>query len=196
MMGRSPDDKHEDDMPSLEGHLLIASKELRDPNFARTVVLMVRHNEEGALGLILNRPLDVRLRQIWEQVSSSSCARNDAIHLGGPCEGPLMALHEEPSLGETQVVGGLYFCTHQNYLEELAGDLERNVRFFAGFSGWAAGQLEGEMDQDSWLTLPAKAQHAFAEVVDLWDQVTREVAGKRILETLKIREVPPDLRMN
>ena len=78
----------------------------------------------------------------------------------------------------------------------LSGDLEHNVRFFAGFSGWAGEQLEGEMEQDSWLTLPAKAQHAFAEEVDLWDQVTREVAGKRILETLKIREVPPDLRMN
>lgn len=183
-------------MPSLEGHLLIASKELRDPNFSRSVVLLVRHNDEGALGLILNRPLEVRLRQVWEQVSSSPCKRDDAIHLGGPCEGPLMALHDQAPLGESQVVDGLYFCTHRDYLEELAGDTEHNVRFFAGFSGWAAGQLEGEMEQDSWLTLPAKSQHAFAEEVDLWDQVMREVAGKRILETLKIREVPPDLRMN
>jgi putative transcriptional regulator len=183
-------------MPSLEGHLLIASKELRDPNFSRSVVLLVRHNDEGALGLILNRPLEVRLRQVWEQVSSSPCTRNDPIHLGGPCEGPLMALHDQPPLGESQVVEGLYFCTHRDYLEELAGDPERNVRFFAGFAGWAAGQLEGEMEQDSWLALPAKAAHAFAEEVDLWDQVMREVAGKRILETLKIREVPPDLRMN
>jgi len=195
-MRRPPEVTHEDDMPSLEGHLLIASKELRDPNFSRSVVLMVRHNDEGALGLILNRPLEVRLRQVWEQVSSTPCKRNDPIHLGGPCEGPLMALHEQASLGESQVVDGLYFCTHRDYLEELAGDPERNVRFFAGFSGWATGQLEGEMEQDSWLTLPAKAQHAFAEEVDLWDQVMREVAGKRILETLKIREVPPDLRMN
>ncbi len=183
-------------MQALEGQLLIASASLADPNFFHTVVLLVRHNDEGALGLVLNRPLEVRLRQVWEQVSSTQCERNDAIHLGGPCEGPLMAVHDDPTLAESQIVPGLFFCTHRDYLEQLAGDPERRVRFFAGFAGWAEGQLEGEMTHDSWRTLPAKIEHAFAKESDLWDLLSRQAAGKQILDALKIREVPPDLRFN
>ena len=67
-------------MESLQGHLLVASTQLLDPNFIRTVVLMVQHNDEGALGLILNRPSDTRVSQVWERVSDSPC--HTGQHLG------------------------------------------------------------------------------------------------------------------
>lgn len=183
-------------MSSLQGQLLIASAELRDPNFYHSVVLMVRHGEDGALGLVLNRPLDVRLSAVWEQVSSAECKRDDRLHVGGPCEGPLMAIHDEPTLAESEIVDGLYFCTGRDFLEQLALDESRRVRFFAGFSGWGGEQLEGEMQQDSWHVLPAKPSHVFDVEVDLWDKTMREVAGRKILSSLKIRDVPPDLRLN
>src|SRR5687768_14464149 len=106
-------------MNYLQGHLLLASNELRDPNFFHTVVLLVRHNDEGALGLVLNRPLNVRLSQVWEQVGGGVPARNDVLHLGGPCEGPLMALHDEPTLGESEALPGLHFTTGREQLEQL-----------------------------------------------------------------------------
>jgi len=183
-------------MSSLQGHLLLASAELRDPNFFHTVVLMVRHNDEGALGLVLNRPLDVRLAQVWNQVGAGVPVRNDVLYLGGPCEGPLMAVHDEPALGESEVLPGVHFCTARDALEQLAADPERQARFFAGFAGWSAGQLEGELDEESWRILPATVEHVFAAEAELWDRLTREHAGKQILDTLHIRHVPPDLRMN
>ena len=183
-------------MESLQGKLLIASPELRDPNFFHSVVLLVRHNVEGALGLVLNRPLNVRLPQVWDQVSNAECRRNDLIYLGGPCEGPLMAVHDQAALSETEVPGGFHFATDRAALEQLASEPERLVRFFAGFAGWSEGQLEAELAEDSWLTLPATAQHVFATETDLWDKVMRELKGREILDVLKIREVPPDLRAN
>lgn len=183
-------------MQSLQGKLLIASPELRDPNFFHTVVLMVRHNVEGALGLVLNRPLSVRLPEVWSQVSTAECRRSDLIHLGGPCEGPLMAVHDWAELGETEISSGLHFSTDRSALEQLAADPERQIRFFAGFAGWSAGQLEAELAEDSWLTLPGAEQHVFTIENDLWDKVMRELKGREILDVLKIREVPPDLRAN
>lgn len=183
-------------MNSLQGSLLIASAELRDPNFFHTVVLLVRHNDEGALGLILNRPLNVRLHQVWEQMGLQAALRNDVIHLGGPCEGPLMALHDEPNLGETEAPAGVHFTTNRDALELLVREPDRQARFFAGFSGWGSGQLESEMKEGSWLVLPATPQHVFDAETDLWDKVTREIHGREILSTLNIRHVPPDLRMN
>lgn len=183
-------------MNSLQGRLLLASAELRDPNFFHTVVLMVRHNDEGALGLVLNRPLNVRLSQVWSQVGSGEPVRNDVIHLGGPCEGPLMAVHDEPTLGENEVLPGVHFCTARDALEQLAAAPDRHARFFAGFAGWSAGQLEGEMAEGSWRTLPATVEHVFAADADLWDRLMREFSGQQILDTLHIRHVPPDLRMN
>lgn len=183
-------------MSSLQGQLLLASAELRDPNFFHTVVLMVRHNDEGALGLVLNRPLEVRLPQVWDQVGAGQPARSDVIHLGGPCEGPLMALHDDPTLGESEVLPGVHFCTARDALEQLAADTARQAKFFAGFAGWSAGQLEGEMAEGSWRVLPATVEHVFIADADLWDRLMREHSGKQILDTLHIRHVPPDLRMN
>lgn len=183
-------------MNSLEGHLLLASPDLRDPNFLQTVLLMIRHNDEGAFGLVLNRPLKVRLQEVWGQVASTPAARNDVIHLGGPCEGPLMALHDEPTLGENEVVSGVHFCTERDLLAQLAADPSRQIRFFAGFSGWGPGQLEGEMEEGSWLTLPAVAKHIYEPIEDLWNTLMRDVHGRKIIDTLHIRHVPPDLRMN
>ena len=107
-----------------------------------------------------------------------------------------MALHDEPTLGENEVIGGVHFCTERDMLAQLAADPSRQARFFAGFSGWGPGQLEGEMEEGSWLTLPAVAKHIFDPTDDLWNVLLRDLSGRKILDTLHIRHVPPDLRMN
>ncbi len=132
-------------MTSLQAHLLIASPELPEP-FAQAVVLLVRHNAEGALGLILNKCTAASLEEHWGQVSDVACHRQQAIFLGGPCEGPLVALHTDEFLLEIEVLPGLYFTAGKEKLESLAAQTdERPAKFFAGYSGWSAGQLENEI---------------------------------------------------
>ncbi|HEX4792994.1 MAG TPA: YqgE/AlgH family protein, partial [Humisphaera sp.] len=106
-------------MNSLQGHLLIASPQLADPNFARSVVLIVQHNESGALGLILNRPLETNLQSVWEQVSDVPCFVDQPLHQGGPCEGPLMVLHGDESLSEMSLLPGVYWSTDKDSVEQL-----------------------------------------------------------------------------
>jgi len=183
-------------MDSLQGQLLVASPDLRDPNFHHSVVLLVRHNDDGALGLVLNRPLEVRLQQVWNQVSKKPCERDDRIFLGGPCEGPLMALHEDIALGDDVAGEGLFFSTEEELLEQLAADAARRVKFFVGYAGWSGGQLEAELAERSWIPLPAKPAHVFEAEDELWARAMRDVSGRKVLDILGIRDVPPDLRVN
>jgi len=97
-------------MESLEKHLLIASPYMLDPNFQRTVVLMVQHSDEGAFGLVINRPTDKLLKDLWREINNSPCDSDEPVHLGGPVPGPIMAIHTDPTLGEKEIIPGLYFC--------------------------------------------------------------------------------------
>src|SRR4051812_11769682 len=104
-------------MKSLQGQLLIASPKLMDPNFFKSVVLVVQHGDGGALGLILNRRIDVTVQSAWGQVSEGTCEVEGNLHQGGPCEGPLMVVHGEESLGQLEVLPGIHFSTERESIE-------------------------------------------------------------------------------
>src|SRR5438876_10549654 len=89
---------------SLQGQLLLATVKLVDPNFARAVVLMVQHDENGAMGLILNRPLETTIQEVCSQQLDLTCAVDGPLHLGGPCEGPLMILHTRQLDAQVEVI--------------------------------------------------------------------------------------------
>ncbi|MGD9722525.1 MAG: YqgE/AlgH family protein [Pirellulales bacterium] len=183
-------------MTSLQAHLLIASPKLPEP-FTRAVVLLVRHNEEGALGLILNRSTTASMQDAWSKVSDIPCQRDEAIFLGGPCEGPLVALHTDEFLLEIEVLPGLYFCAGKDKLETLAAREEAGpVKFFAGYSGWSPGQLEDEIRRGSWSIMPAQMEHVFAFEEELWPHMCRQVADASLRGRLGIKHMPPDVRMN
>ena len=185
-------------MTSLQSHMLIATPQLAEP-FSRSVVLLVRHSEDGALGLILNRRTTALLKETWGKLSEVPCQRDDSIFLGGPCEGPLVALHTHESLLEIEVMPGLYFSAGREKLETLAAQSDEgtaSVKFFAGYSGWAAGQLESEIKHGSWSVMPAGLQHVFAHEDELWVRASRFVADTAWRATLGIKHAPPDLRVN
>lgn len=164
-------------MDSLGGHLLIAPPHLVEHNFAQAVVLMVEHTAQGAYGVILNRPTDRTIQEVWREVRGAECVCRQVIHLGGPVTGPLVALHAEPDLAEVRVVDGVYCCTAADKIEELVRAERLRVRFYAGYSGWGAGQLEGELQAASWLTLPAHAEAVFDPALDsLWLRLLRRAA--------------------
>ena len=184
-------------MMSLQGHLLIASRELRDPNFSQTVVLLVLHGEEGAFGVVLNRPSPMSIKQVWEQLGNPGSERSEPLYHGGPCEGPLMVLHAQAELGESQVFEGLYYSASREHIEQLLESDTQQIQLFSGFAGWGPGQLESELEAGAWLSMPASLGYVFArEERELWLRAIKQVANDQVYSMLKIKHVPPDPSMN
>jgi putative transcriptional regulator len=168
-------------MKSTRGKFLIASPKLADPNFARTVLLMVQHSEEGALGLVLNRPLETTVRQACEQSLGEPCEVDDVLYQGGPCEGPLMVLHGNELAKDADVVSGVFFTTEKSKIESLLRQKLADARYFVGYAGWAPGQLEAEMEIESWVVAPAEAMHVFQNTPNLWWKLmARQALGQSI----------------
>ncbi|MGL5095177.1 MAG: YqgE/AlgH family protein, partial [Planctomycetia bacterium] len=157
-------------MNQLQGKLLIASPSMEDPNFHETVVLMALHDEDGALGLVLNREIDLSLKDIWSQVSDDDYDGDEQVRGGGPVSSSLMAVHGRPDLGNLRVTDELFLTTDKAEMERLVAAGESAI-FFLGHAGWGPGQLEREMSELAWLTLPATANQVFGDVESLWRSV-------------------------
>ncbi len=182
-------------MESLEGQLLLASPQLLDPNFVRTVVLLVEHNDNGALGLVINRPTGTTVQELWKQVGESPCESRQPVHLGGPVSGPIMAIHTVNSLAEMEIVEGVFFARKKQNLDELVRRDER-FKVFYGQSGWGPGQLEGEIEQGAWRAVPAKLEDLFDAADDLWQRLMQRAMAGVLPEMLGIKHVPQDPSLN
>jgi putative transcriptional regulator len=177
-------------MPSLKGHFLIATPRLVDPNFARSVVLILQHDENGAMGVIINRPLSISVKEACAQASDLECEIEAPLHSGGPCEGPLIALHTRDDAGENQVMGGVSFAVQRSDMEELLQDATSSVKFIANYAGWGPAQLESEIEEGSWLTLEATAAQVFATDEDLWDKLLSRAALGHWVDPSRIPDDP------
>ncbi|MBV8080550.1 MAG: YqgE/AlgH family protein [Actinobacteria bacterium] len=177
---------------SLRGRLLISSPALVDPNFRRTVVLVTHHDDEGAMGLVLTRPSEVRVADAVPELAGIPGA-DGVVRIGGPVQPEaIMALAEFEDADEAlaPVVGSVGFVAADASVDELS---IRRVRVFAGYSGWAAGQLEAELDEPSWIVADATADDAFVDDPDeLWRRVLERKGGKFAL----IAAMPFDPRLN
>jgi putative transcriptional regulator len=183
-------------MKSLAGHLLIASPQLLDPNFARSLVLLIEHSEEGAFGMVLNRPAPKTLQELWREVGSSPCHSQQPVYLGGPVPGPLTAIHTRPALAEVEPVAGVFFAAKKQHLDELVLGEEPSYRVFLGHSGWGAGQLENELKQEAWRTMPATSELIFATADGLWETIFREIGHSVLRSMLRVKDLPPDPTVN
>ena len=131
---------------NLAGQLLIAEPRLADPNFRRSVVLVLAHDAEGALGVVLNRPTEVPACEVVEELGPLVEA-SDVLHDGGPVQRDgvvVLADFAEPEESERLVVGSVGMLSDLSEPERLCESVRR-VRAFAGYAGWGAGQLEGEL---------------------------------------------------
>jgi putative transcriptional regulator len=185
-------------MDSLQGHLLIASQDLLDPNFARTVVLIAVHGEEGALGLIVNRESSMTLQHVWGQVSQSPCVREGNVRHGGPVAGTLMALHDYRPLANLVVTDEVFVATELSAMELLAASDDGHAVFYVGHSGWGPGQLENELADGSWLVLPAAPEYVFGELDHLaaWKGAMTEFGRRQVQSVVPIKHVPDNPRLN
>jgi putative transcriptional regulator len=183
-------------MPSFVGHFLVASPHLLDPNFARAVVLLVQHNEEGALGMIVNRPVDKTVQDLWREIGGGPCQSAEPVYLGGPVPGPLMAVHRSESLAELEILPGVFFCASKPNLDALVERTGEPLKIFVGHSGWGPGQLDSELEQGAWLTTPATVELIFYDGGDLWNAVTRQIGRQMLREMLRPKEIPDDPSVN
>ena len=162
---------------NLTNQFLIAMPGMVDGNFAGTVVYMCEHNDKGALGLVINRPIDINLKHLFEKVDLSldrSDLAERPVYLGGPVQTERgFVLHE--SLGDEgghynstlKIEGGLEMTTSRDVLEALSnGAGPRKVFITLGYSGWTAGQLEEEISRNGWLNVDADPQIIFDTPVE------------------------------
>jgi putative transcriptional regulator len=183
-------------MESLEGHLLVAMPQLQDPNFARSVVLLVQHNAEGAFGVVVNRPIAKSVQELWREVGSAPCHSHRPVYLGGPVPGPLLALHARSTLAEVEPATGVYFAAKKQHLDELVLSEAADFKIFVGHAGWGAGQLENELRQGAWRTLAATAEHVFSTADDLWETVFRQIGQSVLKSIFRVEDIPPDPTIN
>jgi putative transcriptional regulator len=180
-------------MDSLRGHLLIAGPSLVDPNFWRTVVLIGEHSEEGALGVVLNRASDAA---VDETVPELTILADDLghVHVGGPVQPSaivVLADFLEPERAASLVLDSVGFLPAEVDPTTL-GELKR-ARVFAGYAGWGPGQLDGELEEGSWIVEPALPEDVFTSDPDaLWSDVLRRKGGPFGVLAL----MPPDPSLN
>jgi putative transcriptional regulator len=184
-------------MTSLKGHLLIASPGLHDAFFGKTVILMLDHSEEGAAGVILNRPTEATVADIAETVFSEPLDWDKPLNLGGPVPGPLMILHQVEELADQEVLPGIYTAVEiANVRSLIEARIEPSI-ILLKYAGWGPGQLESEFGADSWLTIPASTEHVFWDgEKELWDVVVRAINARKLSEFLGLRQVPDDPSIN
>jgi putative transcriptional regulator len=153
-------------MSSLAGYFLVARPVLDDPNFNRTVVLVLQHGAEGAFGLVVNRPVESEKLPF-------------PIYVGGPCklEGMLLLHGHAEWMGDSeegQVCPGVFLGDSACAERVANGEPAQNLRFkmFSGYSGWGPQQLEGELAEKAWAVVRATSEHLFdTPVEDLWTSV-------------------------
>lgn len=178
------------------GSLLLARPFLGDPNFERTVVLLCRHDaDDGAFGLVMNRPTDLTLADVLPFYEGPPLP----LSVGGPVQhNTLHYIHRLPDLPEsiplaapTAADAGVFWGGDYEILTSWLHDgriSANDIRFFVGYSGWSAGQLEGEIEQDTWVVRRAAAQKVFTfEAEELWRGVLLEMGGRyRVLANYPI----------
>src|SRR5579862_7021688 len=168
------------DETSLASTLLLAMPQMQDPNFARSVVLLWRHEREGALGLVINRRTETRVASVVDLDPPPQRDSGLEIWLGGPVEpqrGWVLLGYDPQSPDVIAVTDGMYLSPSVDVLRTvIETDLTpaRPCRFFLGYAGWGDGQLESELAASAWLTVDATRHLVFGTAPDvMWETAIR-----------------------
>jgi putative transcriptional regulator len=176
----------------VPGSLLISEPFLPDPNFHRTVILVLEHGDEGSVGLVLNQKGNVKLNALFEETSLENW-----VYVGGPVgKNNLLYVHTVHNLSDAAMITpGLFWGGNFEHLkllfeENLVSDAK--IRFFAGYSGWSPGQLEAELDAKSWIVAQGQIEDVFCDDEMLWKNVLHRLGG----EFRWLGNAPEDVSLN
>jgi putative transcriptional regulator len=175
-----PSSEHAAPIAALaKGRFLVASRSLGDANFAQTVILLVDYHSRGSTGLIINQPTEVRLAKVLPDMAGLQ-QRPDTVFLGGPVERNRMTLLIRSSRALTdaqQVLADIHVSSSRALLERLVDkpNAGEAFRVYAGYAGWAPGQLEQEVSRGDWHVLPADVETVFDKApADIWPELIRK----------------------
>lgn len=189
------DPSNAEQLKPAPGRLLISEPFLPDPNFSRSVVFITEHQEAGSVGFVLNRPLEVGLKEVMEM----NVPITVPLYMGGPVQQEtLHIIHRHPGLGEEayEVMDGIYWGANFEALKSLLNNNEldpADFRFFLGYSGWGEGQLENEMNYNSWIVTRASQEVIFSKDSEsMWQEVMKAMGGKFSI----LANSPEDPQMN
>jgi len=172
------------------GNFLVASRRLVDPRFQETVVLLISYGADGATGVIINRPTEVRLVDLLPSVQGLK-DRADVVYYGGPVEGHRMLMlirsREKPE-ESGRVFEDVYFSSNKNTLESVlnARKTAKQLRLYAGYAGWMPRQLDGEVSRGDWFIVRADARSIFEkEPSEVWPELIRRGAEIQVRDDNK-----------
>ena len=147
---------------NLTNHFLIAMPAMADPNFARTLTFVAEHNEQGALGIIVNRPIDMSVAKLFERVElplEQDAFANQPVHFGGPVQTDRGFVLHHPAgdwHSTLRVSDDIALTSSRDVLQSIGNaGTPSKVIITLGYAGWSAGQLEQELIDNAWLTVPA-----------------------------------------
>ena len=184
-------------MSLLNGHLLIASPQMADSFFSQSVILILSHSEEGASGLVINRPTEATVTDLSRSIFHGPFTWDKPIWLGGPVSGPLVILHQEAQFADHEVVPGVFSTVEDKKVRRALRKRLDPAIVAINYSGWGPKQLEQEMANDSWEVLPATESLVFSRTgLDLWKTAHQQVQSQILYSLINLREVPDDPRWN
>jgi putative transcriptional regulator len=198
---------------------------MADPLFRRSVCLVVHHDEEGAIGVLLNRPIEAASAGLWkalsgevegggeepQQASSGEATQRftvpeppepaapsgRSVHFGGPLSGPVLALHAEATLAEAETGSGVYLAAQKDHLQQLVkAAADGPLRLIVGHAGWQKGQLEAEIEAGFWYLLPATADRVFAADDAMWSHLVRTGVGHTLARWVGVDDTHIDPHRN
>lgn len=182
-------------MDSLRGSLLLASPALLEPTFHRTVILIAEHGDDGAMGLVLNRPAASTVADAVPDLATLA-GPSEPVWVGGPvAEDSVIVLAEfdQPGLAGVLLDGDLGFVGSATEDLGAVAAAVRRARVFAGHAGWGPGQLEGELEEGSWIVEPPLREELFSEDPEgLWASILRRKGREYAL----LATMPPDPSLN
>jgi putative transcriptional regulator len=185
-----------DDAPEIRrGRLLVASPALVDPNFRRTVVLMLEHSEEGALGLVLNRPTPLVARQALPSRMAGALPEEERVHEGGPVQpDAVIVLAEFTDLTAAAAIAfGRVGVVDPSTEVDLLRSQVTAIRAFGGYAGWSGGQLEREIADEAWIDAEGLPEDVFTDApTELWSRVLERKGGTYRL----VARMPEDPTLN
>ena len=180
---------------SLRGYLLLDGGGMYGSLFHHTVILMCQHSPEGAFGLVLNQPGDKRIGDVLP-IDMPPTLKNQRTRSGGPVDtSSVHILHSDSFMFQGNVLNKLSLVEDPSELSDLANSVkpDQKVEFFAGYSGWGAGQLEGELARKAWLIHPANTELVFSNPNEsTWRETLRQMNWQQRL----LADGPEDLSWN
>ncbi|HYW81037.1 MAG TPA: YqgE/AlgH family protein [Thermoguttaceae bacterium] len=159
-------------MPFLQGHLLVAAPEPIDPDLARSVILLIQHSPEQAFGVVVNRPSDTGVQQLWKEQIKGKCDVDGLVHIGGPAPGPIMAVHGCQDFAELEILPGVYYSIKKKDLQKVVRKPDWPVKIFDSHAGWGPGQLEEQIDAGAWRVVAATPEIVFGDDPGLWERLS------------------------